>query len=483
MVLKIAGVLLLLASGSTIAQMPDLDERERRARRGAKADEAGDAAAGPGPRIFTPTPVLDLGEIMQGETASGKFVIENRGTATLQIERIRPSCGCTTVKLSEDQKTIAPGGKVEIEAKFNSRGRQGQQKKYVTITSNDPKTRSLRVTLQAMIKTLIEVRPGPILNVQEVRPGTLIDKHVDLLPDSGETVLTVESVDINKTGFRHTEEILKDGERTGVRLRFSVDESAPFGTLNPTVTVNALVGEKKAKQTIRVRGRVAGDLRFNPVTVQSTRPTPRGQTLREVSVQANDGKPFEILRAEGGPHLEVRVKDVRDQRDYRISVAPAATAPDGPFGTWLVIHTSKPSQPVIRIPTFVNVAPRLSVSPPAVLLTAVGQSPAESRRVYITSARGKPLNVTEATSDNPFIKADVINDPKAPQARKTVEIRLNGTVPPGNHEAMVTITTDLEGAGQIRVPVTIYDPSTVGQRRASADEAKTAAPPGAAVAR
>jgi len=48
-----------------------------------------------------------------------------------------------------------------------------------------------------------------------------------------------------------------------------------------------------------------------------------------------------------------------------------------------------------------------------------------------------------------------VEDPAAPAGRKAVEIRLNGEVPVGTHEAVVTVGTNVKEAERIRVPVTI----------------------------
>ena len=451
MIARLACMLLLLASGAATAQTPAVDARRKIEKAPGKPTAA--------PKIYTPTPKVDLGTIIQGEEASGKFIIENRGDAELKIDRVRASCGCTTVKLREDQKTIPPGGKIEVTAKFNSRGRAGKQNKTVTITSNDPVTKSLRLGLQAFIETLITVKPSHFLNVQRVRPGDAIKQHIDLLPGTGAKSLEVTSAKLNTDRVNFTQEPITQGDTSGVRLRFSVDEAAELGILNTALTVEAKVGEKTARQNITIRGRVEGDLKFVPPVIQMFEPTVRRSTLQAVNVQAADGKPFAILSADAGPHIQASVTHRTDPRKAQITMVLSDSAPEGPLGALLEIHTSKVSQPVIRIPVFVNVAPRVSVSPPAVLLMT-GASPADaSRKVLLTTDRGLPLAVSSVVSDSPFVIAKVIDDQAAQKGRRAVGIKLTGDVPPGIHEAVVTIATDVKGADEVRVPVTIIDPS------------------------
>ncbi|UCG15836.1 MAG: DUF1573 domain-containing protein [Phycisphaerales bacterium] len=451
MIARLACMLLIVASGAVAAQTPAAGARK-------KTEDAPEKSKGV-PKIYSPTPVLDLGTITQGEEASGKFVIENRGGAELKIERVRASCGCTTVKLTEDQKTIPPGGKIEVTAKFNSRGRSGKQKKTVTVTSNDPSTKSLRLGLEAFIETLITVKPSRLLNIQRVRPGDAIKQHIDLIPGTGAKTLDVTSVKLNTDKINFTQEPLTDGDKTGVRFRFSVDEAAGLGIVQSALIVEAKVGEKTAKQTITVRGRVEGDLTFIPSVIQMSEPTVRESALQSVDIRATDGNPFAILGADAGPHIQASVAHRTDPRKAQITMVLSDSAPEGPLGALLEIRTTKVSQPVIRIPVFVNVAPRVSVSPPAVLLMT-GASPADaSRKVLLSTDRGFPLAVSGVVSDSPFVIAEVMDDKTARKGRPAVGITLNGDVPPGVHQAVVTIATDVKGVGEVRVPVTVIDPS------------------------
>lgn len=43
------------------------------------------------PRIHFPVEVLDLGELVQGETGKGSFVVQNTGEADLALERAKGS--------------------------------------------------------------------------------------------------------------------------------------------------------------------------------------------------------------------------------------------------------------------------------------------------------------------------------------------------------------------------------------------------------
>jgi hypothetical protein len=465
MVAELTFAVVLAFGGAVSTQMREIGEAER------AGQPVGTQPAGAVPVISSPTPIVDLGTILQDDIAKGTFIIENKGNADLKIEELKASCGCTTVQLKEDQKTVPPGGKVEVVASFNSRGRQGPQDKYVTVTSNDPKNKAFRLTLKVFVETLITVKPSPMVNVRDARAGQKIQEYIDLLPGAGEKKLEVTSVQVVPGGIGFAQEPVTEGDRTGVRLRFSVDESAEVGPLNATVTVGAKLGERSGQQVIRVAGKIVGDLTVVPTSVQMLQQTMRGQRLQPIVLKAADGKPFKVLSASGGPALTVEVKNIQGEVDYQILPSVSDAAPDGPVGTYLDIRTTKMSQPLVRIPVFLNITPRVVAAPAAVLLATGGPAEAGSRKILLTTGGGVPIAVTAVQCDKPFVTAAVVPDADpAPRGRKTVEVKLNGNVPAGMQEALVTITTNVKGAEAIVVPVTVIE-----QPQATSEPAAAAA--------
>jgi cytochrome c553 len=78
---------------------------------------------------------FDFGKITEGDIVEHVFRFTNIGIDTLKIIDVKASCGCTAVLLSTN--TIPPGGKGEIKATFNSRGKTGKIKKNIRIRIND----------------------------------------------------------------------------------------------------------------------------------------------------------------------------------------------------------------------------------------------------------------------------------------------------------------------------------------------------------
>lgn len=101
------------------------------------------------PKIVPMEESFDFGDIKEGEIVEHDFVIFNRGTDVLEINRVRASCGCTAVTPSKTR--LVPDDSTQIKVKFNSTRRTGKQKKYVYILNNDPENSQLRLSFQANI--------------------------------------------------------------------------------------------------------------------------------------------------------------------------------------------------------------------------------------------------------------------------------------------------------------------------------------------
>ena len=90
------------------------------------------------PKItFKEKGIHDFGSITEGDTIEHFFKFTNTGAYPLIINNITASCGCTTPEWPRDP--IEPGEESSIKVRFNSRNKEGEQNKTVTVFANtDP---------------------------------------------------------------------------------------------------------------------------------------------------------------------------------------------------------------------------------------------------------------------------------------------------------------------------------------------------------
>ena len=78
--------------------------------------------------------VRNFGKIIEGQKLAISFRFKNTGDKPLVIESVQPACGCTVADYPK--QPLNPGEEGEITGEFNSEGREGQQHKEITVTTN-----------------------------------------------------------------------------------------------------------------------------------------------------------------------------------------------------------------------------------------------------------------------------------------------------------------------------------------------------------
>ncbi|MBX2926675.1 MAG: DUF1573 domain-containing protein [Saprospiraceae bacterium] len=94
----------------------------------------------------------DFGDVEEGDIVNHTFPFTNVGKTPLAIAHVRSSCGCTSPNWPKSP--IPPGGKGEIEVRFDSNGREGASSKPVVVTANTyPSTTTLNITVNVKAST------------------------------------------------------------------------------------------------------------------------------------------------------------------------------------------------------------------------------------------------------------------------------------------------------------------------------------------
>ena len=97
--------------------------------------------------------VHDFGQITEGDTVEHLYKFVNKGELPLIINNITASCGCTTPDWPREP--VAPGEESAVRVRFNSRGKQGEQRKSVTVYAN---TEPAMTNIE--FKVLVKPLPG-----------------------------------------------------------------------------------------------------------------------------------------------------------------------------------------------------------------------------------------------------------------------------------------------------------------------------------
>lgn len=85
-------------------------------------------------RLTFDEPNYQFGEVASGEVVEHVYKFRNTGTVPLVISDARSTCGCTVPEWP--RQAIYPGDEGEIQVRFDTKGKAGNQGKPVTITAN-----------------------------------------------------------------------------------------------------------------------------------------------------------------------------------------------------------------------------------------------------------------------------------------------------------------------------------------------------------
>ena len=421
------------------------------------------------PQLLVAQRLHDLGTILEGGKPTVRWLLENRGNADLIIQRARASCGCTAVKLTEEQKVIPPGGSLELEAEFDSKGRRGAQSKSVTVYSNDPIEPTLTLKFTAKVRFLYEIKPAGLVNLRAVRRGQTAARTIDVFPGSGQKsveILDLQVPNDSPLSFRY--EPFEAGGGTGQRIHMTVGEHVSIGRLTAKATIKLSVDGVERERAVSIRGEVIGDLTWLPKVVDATRqPSRRGKRLAPVTIRSTDKMPFDILEADAGPLFDVAfepVKNAPKRTQYSVFLTLRNDAPSGPFGTTLEVRTSSLDQPVVMVPVFGIVAASIKVEPPVILLRQDGTPAGTHRRVKLQVLPQVKLDISEITCDPPWRDAVTARVDWEASSRyqhiRYLDVRLNGELPEGTHQTALRLTTNIEGAERLELPVIIDVPGS-----------------------
>src|SRR5437588_11965407 len=82
------------------------------------------------PRLRVTPPEIDLGSRVAGPEVWFGYTLRNEGSAPLEIQDVKPSCGCMAAQW---ERTIPPGKETSLRVKMATEDKDGPVLKYVQL--------------------------------------------------------------------------------------------------------------------------------------------------------------------------------------------------------------------------------------------------------------------------------------------------------------------------------------------------------------
>ena len=306
---------------------------------------------GPTPLLKCSEPLHNFGEQWVGPQLEHTFVIKNEGTATLNITKVRPACGCTIADRNYPRQ-LAPGESGNYSFKLNSTKLRGAFTKPITITSNDPVNPTFKLTLKGTVKRFVDVKPTTA-NFGRIS-GDEATERVLTIQNNMETPLEL-TVPETRDGSPFTYELVET--TPGKTFELHVRTVPPYkpGTLRETIKIGTNVEAQKTLD-VRIHGTVPERLDIQPktITVVAPRGNKRstGRPVTRLLRFNNYGKrPVKLLEATvDNPDITATITENKPGKSYNVQVRmPAGFVPTDK-GNVLTLKTDDPDIPELTIP-------------------------------------------------------------------------------------------------------------------------------------
>lgn len=290
--------------------------------------------------IEVETQDVHLGTISNSRVAEGSLKVRNRGRLPLQITEIKTSCGCTQGKIAPERATIPAGGEASIDIYVDPKRIPGfHSKKTLTIFSNDPKTPTVAVNVEANVEPEFEI-PERIefgdVPKGEAKSLTIPIRQVGAEPleiKSAETY--VAEGQTPPTGITYAVERVPEGNWTQpgkaeYNLTVKLDASMPPGAFRHTCLLKTNL-TRLPMYRVMVVGNIAAFYKISPALPERVMLRPKdGVGLETGTATIVADKPLEVTGLTfDATKLSAVVRPGDTPNAVNIDITASETAPRG----------------------------------------------------------------------------------------------------------------------------------------------------------
>jgi hypothetical protein len=220
----------------------------------------------PRPAAVLGETIVDFGEMARGDVATRTITLENRGTAPLEIRRVRNTCACTVL---DSPTRVEPGAKAELTLKLDTETLTGPASAIVNLYTNDPAAPRLDISVRVMSRPYVWAEPQEFrYQVHRYFDGSgVAQAKVAGSSPSDFRILSIESpypfLTVTHREALPEERLTGTAPGTQYVLEAKLDPEAPVGPLKGWVRVTTDHAKQK-KLSLSVSGFVRPVLHVTP---------------------------------------------------------------------------------------------------------------------------------------------------------------------------------------------------------------------------
>ena len=217
-------------------------------------------------------------------------------------------------------KEIPPGGEGSIDVTFKVGSRKGKRSKTISVTTNDPAQKTVKLKVSAEVEILFDAKPKRVNFGRFKKDEGGLTKFVSFTGrDKDSThIISAES----KKGFV-TVEMNPDGYEndTYKKIKVSLPPGIKVGRFRDTITVKT-DHEKANKIRIFVYGEVMGSIKVSP-SYLSLGLIENGKSVeKSIKLTATSGAGFKILDVRSTlSELATTVETITEGKEYKVNIS------------------------------------------------------------------------------------------------------------------------------------------------------------------
>lgn len=253
-------------------------------------------------------------------------------------------------------KDLPPGGVGEIKVTFRTKGYQGPVTKTISVETNDPANRQVRLTLKGTVVSDVTVEPK-IINFGNVNRHALpepLPLKVALRAGKGLRITEVRSENPFVVVTAAAES--REGEESKYSVGLTKD--VPAGRVAGQIVVKT-TSRSLPELHVPVHAVIEGNVRVVPPLVALGMVRPGEKATREFRLERTGDIPFSVEKVVStSAKLSASVIDEKRGELYRVAVTyEAGPAQEGRISERLRIFVKSDTEEILEVPVFGSFQP------------------------------------------------------------------------------------------------------------------------------
>jgi hypothetical protein len=246
-------------------------------------------------------------------------------------------------------KDVPPGGAGEIKATFKSKGYNGAVKKTVTVETNDPKNRMVRLSLAGKVLAEVAVTPRYVNfgSVKKDDPRKKMKLEIEFQKDRKIKIKEVSS----ESEAVIVTPVKEDAQ--GAEYSVSLADKVPSGRVTGQILVRTN-SSKNPQIKVPVHAFVQGSVKVSPQLLSFGVVPPGTKATRQITLTKSGNKPFSVKEVrKGSDRLTYEVFTEKEGESYRIQVEfDPGDQKKGRIAERLTIVTDNGEEETIEVPLY-----------------------------------------------------------------------------------------------------------------------------------